>query len=127
MGKSNKFSFKRLFKSFGYAFTGYFEIFQTEVNARIHGFISILVIIAGVFLKLSWMEWCVVSICFGSVLAAETFNTVIERLVDHLFPEIHETARSAKDLAAAAVMFTVLASIVCGLIIFAPKVLALFN
>lgn len=126
MSRSNKFSFRRLFQSFGYATTGFIEIFQTEVNARIHGFFSIIVILSGILFHISGQEWCVIFICFGMVLAAETFNTVIERLVDHLFPDIHETARMAKDLSAGAVMFTVLASIVCGLIIFTPKVLALF-
>lgn len=117
---------KKLFRSFGFAFTGMKELLKSEQNARIHLFISICVIIAGIIFKLQAWEWCVVALCIGLVFAAEAFNTVVEKLVDHLFPHKHETARLAKDIAAGAVLFCALMAVVCGLIIFLPKLLGLF-
>jgi diacylglycerol kinase len=60
-------------------------------------------------------------IVIALVWAAEAFNTAIEKLTDHLFPEYHETARFAKDVAAGAVLVCAIAALVCGLIIFLPK------
>lgn len=124
MGNLN--NLKKLFRSFGFAFTGMKELLKSEQNARIHLFISICVIIAGIIFKLQAWEWCVVALCIGLVFAAEAFNTVVEKLVDHLFPHKHETARLAKDIAAGAVLFCALMAVVCGLIIFLPKLLGLF-
>lgn len=126
MDNSNKVDFKKLIRSFGYALTGMKELIKSEQNARIHLFISICVVIAGFLFGLSAWEWCVVSLCIGLVFAAEAFNTVIEKLVDHLFPHKHETARLAKDIAAGAVLFCALMAVVCGVIIFLPKLLDLF-
>jgi diacylglycerol kinase (ATP) len=126
MENSNKFSLKKLFRSFGFALTGMKELIQSEQNARIHLFISICVVIAGFLFQISVLEWCIVALCIGLVLAAEAFNTVIEKLVDHLFPQKHETARLAKDIAAGAVLFCALMAVVCGVIIFLPKLLSLF-
>jgi len=126
MENSNKFSLKKLFRSFGFAWTGMKELIKSEQNARIHLFISICVVIAGILFEISAMEWCIVALCIGLVFAAEAFNTVLEKLVDHLFPQKHETARLTKDIAAGAVLFCALMAVVCGLIIFLPKLLDLF-
>jgi diacylglycerol kinase (ATP) len=126
MENSNKFSLKKLFRSFGFALTGMQDLIKSEQNARIHLFISICVILAGFLFRISATEWCIVALCIGLVFAAESFNTVIEKLVDHLFPHKHETARLAKDIAAGAVLFCALMAVVCGLIIFLPKLLDLF-
>jgi len=126
MENSNKFSLKKLFRSFGFAFTGIYELLKSEQNARIHLFISLCVVIAGVLFQISASEWCIVVLCMGLVFAAEAFNTVFEKLSDHLFPQKHETARLAKDIAAGAVLFSALMAVVCGMIIFLPKLLSLF-
>jgi diacylglycerol kinase (ATP) len=126
MENSNKFSFKKLFRSFGFAFNGIHDLIQSEQNARVHLFMSFCVIVAGFLFGLSAMEWCMVALCIGMVFAAEAFNTVIEKLTDHLFPHRHETARVAKDIAAGAVLFTAVMAAVCGILIFLPKLMNLF-
>lgn len=126
MENSNKFSLKKLIRSFGFAFTGIYELIKSEQNARIHLFISICVVIVGFLFRISASEWCIVALCIGLVFAAEAFNTVFEKLVDHLFPQKHETARLAKDIAAGAVLFSALMAVVCGVIIFLPKLLSVF-
>lgn len=112
-------------KSFGFAFTGIFELVKSEPNARIHLVATILAVLAGFILKISYAEWCVVLIVVALVWAAEAFNTVIEKLVDHLFPEIHNTARIAKDISAGAVLICAIIALICGLIIFLPKIIEL--
>lgn len=123
---TSKNGFKKRVKSFGYAFTGIFELIKSEPNARIHLVATIAAVFAGFFLKISGSEWCVVLIVIALVWAAEAFNTVIEKLADHLFPESNETARIVKDVSAGAVLICAIAALACGLIIFLPKIGLLF-
>lgn len=48
--------------------------------------------------------WAVLFLILGAVLAAELFNTALERVVDCLHPEQHPMLRVAKDCGAGAVL-----------------------
>jgi undecaprenol kinase len=50
--------------------------------------------------------WAIVILACSSVLAAELFNTAVERLADHLHPDIHPEIRIVKDCAAASVLLS---------------------
>jgi len=54
-------------------------------------------------------------------VACEALNTAIETVVDLASPEIHPLAKTAKDVAAAALVFAVLASVVVGLAVFGSR------
>lgn len=118
---------KRFFNSFGFAVQGIGQLLKTEQNARIHLIVSVAVIIAGFFFCLNAIEWCIVVLCMGLVWAAEAFNTALETVTNHLFKGRNETARIIKDVSAGAVLLCAIAAATCGLIIFLPKVLALFQ
>lgn len=120
---TNKYGLNKRIRSFGYAFTGIYELVKTEPNARIHLLATICVIVAGFYFNISPHEWCIVVFAIALVFAAEAINTVIEKIVDHMFPEYHETARIAKDVAAGGVLICAMAALVCGLIIFLPKMI----
>ena len=105
----------------------FYKLFKTEPNARIHFLATVCALIAGILLRISKSEWCFILIVIALVWAAEAFNTVMEKLIDNLFPEYHETARFAKDVAAGAVLVCVMTAFVCGLIIFLPKLLSLHS
>jgi diacylglycerol kinase len=117
----SKSGYSKRLRSFGFAFTGIKELVLSEPNAKLHLLATILAITAGVILKISLVEWSIVSIVIGLVWAAEGFNTVIEKLVDHLMPEYNETARIVKDISAGAVLMCALAAFACGCFIFIPK------
>jgi len=117
--------FKKLLRSFGYAFSGLSEMVKSEQNVRLHLLVTICVIIAGFLLKITLIEWCLVLICISLVWVAEAFNTAIERLTDHIFNERHQTARMVKDISAGAVLVCAIIAAVCGVIIFLPKLLNL--
>ena len=65
-------------------------------------------------------------ICIGLVIAAELFNSAIERLVDLVSPQRHPVAGQVKDIAAGAVLVCALAAMVVGLIIFVPYLTRFF-
>ena len=121
------FKNKRLIHSFKYAFSGIGSAFLSEANMRIHVLVMILVVLFGVFLKISTLEWIICIALFGLVISAELFNTAIEYVVDIASPEKQEKARLAKDIAAGAVLITAIAAAIIGLIIFLPKIINLFN
>jgi diacylglycerol kinase (ATP) len=125
---TSKYGIKKRIRSFGYAFRGMYELVRYEPNAQIHFLAAIAAVAMGFWLGISAAEWCAIIICIAVVFAAEAFNTAIEKLVDHLFTDYHETARVAKDVAAGAVLFCAIGAAMIGAIIFGPKIWAIvFN
>ena len=114
---------KKLINSFTYPIEGIISSFTTERNMKIHIFIMILVIIAGIILKISALDWIILVIMFALVISAELFNTTFETVVDMITKERNEKAKLAKDIAAGAVLVLAIGSIIVGLIIFIPKIL----
>ena len=117
---------KKLLKSFKYAFDGIFTGIKEEQNMKVHITIMILVIISGIMLKISKIEWIICIILFGLVISMELINTAIENTVDLITKEKNEQAKIAKDVAAGAVLVSAIASAIIGLIIFVPKILLIF-
>lgn len=81
---------------------------------------AMAVIIAGIVLGITRTEWIMVVMCIGTIIAAELFNTAIEKLVDLVSPERHPVAGRVKDIAAGAVLICAVAAAIIGLIIFIP-------
>ncbi|MFR3060694.1 MAG: diacylglycerol kinase family protein [Holdemanella porci] len=108
-------------KSFGYAFEGIFTCIRKERNMKIHCIMAVLVVIAGIILKLSPVEWCICLGLFGLVMALELVNTAVESVVDLVTSEYKPLAKIAKDTAAGAVLIAAIMAAIAGLIIFVPK------
>ena len=117
---------KNFLRSFKYAFEGIVTGIKEEQNMKIHISIMILVIIFGIILKISKIEWIICIILFGLVISMELINTAIENVVDLITKEKNEQAKVAKDVAAGAVLVSAIASAIIGLIIFVPKVISIF-
>ncbi len=124
MNEKKKFEIKskKLMNSFKYAIQGILSSFKTERNMKIHVFIMILVISAGIILKINKYEWIVCILCFAIVIGGELFNTAIETVVDIVMPYKNEKAKLAKDVSAGAVLILAMGAVICGLIIFVPKI-----
>lgn len=118
---------KKVINSFKYAFEGIFSCFKTERNMKIHLSIMILVIIMGTYFKISVFEWVACVTCFALLMGGEMFNTSIETIVDMVMPNKNEKAKKAKDVAAGGVLIFAIFSAIVGLIIFLPKIIALFR
>lgn len=112
---------------FNYAWQGLKHVFKLELNFRIHLLIGLLVMIAGIILKLTLNEWLAVILVIGLVLVSEMFNTVVETLLDYLNPAIHPTAKIIKDISAGAVLVSALIAVIIGFIIFIPKLFDMFS
>jgi len=96
-----KYDFKKQIRSFGYAWKGLRQCIGKEQNLSFHLITTIIVIGAGILFDITRTEWMIIILCIGMVVAAELFNTAIERLVDLVSPERHPIAGQVKDIAAA--------------------------
>ena len=120
------FSFIKRAKSFKHASRGVVVLLRTQYNVWIHLFFAAVTIFLGFFLHVSETEWLALIFAIGFVVVAEAFNTALEFDIDLTSPEYHPFARDTKDVAAGAVLIATVTSIAIGLIIFLPKIIALF-
>lgn len=107
-------------QSFAYAFSGLIYMLRSQPHAQIHMLAILLVVIAGILTGLARLEWIVLVISMALVLSLEAMNTALETLADALHPFHHPLVGKAKDLAAAAVLVSALASVIIGTLIFIP-------
>jgi len=112
---------RKFFKAFDYAWSGILYGVKAERNLKFHLLAAIVVLFAGLYTGLSVIEWSIVVLLIGGMLALEMMNAAIERVVDLVTLENHPLAKHAKDLAAGAVLVYAISSVVIGLIIFVPK------
>lgn len=108
--------------SFRHAWDGLAHATSTQPNFTVHLFLSILAILAGFILKISGLEWIIISLTIAIGLVIELVNTAIESTVDLITRRHHRLAKIAKDTAAAAMLVYALGAIVVAAIIFIPKI-----
>jgi undecaprenol kinase len=88
----------------GFALAGVTHAVRTERSLQIQSVVLLCVLSMLVYLQPAPLCWALVILAASAVLAAELFNTAVERLADHLHPELHPEIRLVKDCAAGAVL-----------------------
>ncbi len=88
---------------------------------------AILAFILAAMLKFNITEWILLLITVFFVLIFELLNTALESIVNLVSPEVKSEAKVAKDVSAAAVLFASLLSVIIGIFLFGPKLIALFK
>ncbi len=112
-------------ESFRCALAGVIYVLRTQRNAHIEMVATAVVIAVGLWLRVTQLEWAMLAIMIGLVLAAEMVNTAVERAVDLVTLERAPLARIAKDAAAGGVLIAVVTSCIVGLLIFGPRLWAM--
>ncbi|HLR80639.1 MAG TPA: diacylglycerol kinase family protein [Bacillota bacterium] len=112
---------------FSFAWNGIREVYRTERNFRLHLVFALLAITVGWITHLSHLEWAVICLVIGFVLASEMVNSAIEKMMDHLRPEWHPTVKIVKDIAAGVVLIAAITAVIIGLLIFSPKIVAMLS
>ncbi len=121
MSEKKRFSIIARGRSVKHAVRGLKIILKTQHNAWVHTFFAILAVFLGFYFHISLGEWSAIILSITSVFVAEAFNTAMEIDIDLTSPNYHTYARDTKDVAAGAVLLTIIGSLVLGLIIFLPK------
>ena len=112
---------KPFLKSLDFAIQGIVYVLRTQRNARIHTIIALLAIAAGVYFRITAVEWAIVLLTIGFVFSAEMINSVAELAVDLLTQQFHPLAKIAKDVGAGAVLIAALAAVAVGASLFGPR------
>lgn len=110
-------------KSFFNASRGLRDILSTEHNAWVHAAFTVGVLFLSWWLRISADEFVLIMIFVCLVWIAEAFNTVLELVIDIVSPQYSCSARRAKDMAAAAVLFASLGAFIAGMILLGPPLL----
>jgi len=118
-----KFKNKNLIESFQRAFEGIVYLYKTHNHFKIEILIALIVIILGLSLRISKIEWLFVSTAIFLFFVAEIFNTIIEDITDLIKNDYDLKIKAIKDLSGGAVLFAVIYSLIIGFIIFFPKIL----
>ncbi len=114
------FTFSARLKSFVYAFSGLGFMLRTQHNAWLHAMASLIVVAAGIGLRVSLADWRWLVVAMAMVWVAETFNTAVEYVCDVVSPDYSTAVKHAKDIAAGAVLLCAMAAAFIGAFTLGP-------
>ena len=113
---------KNRIQSFRHAIRGLRDIIKTEHNAWVHGFATMIVLLLCWRFRLDTVRSLIILLFIALVWIAESFNTVLEIVIDIVAPEYSDSAKRAKDIAAAAVLIATIGAVMAGVMIFGPLI-----
>ena len=87
---------------------------------------AVVEIIMGVVYHINGLEWILIICILGITLAFELVNTAIEAVCDLITREYNPMIKIAKDCGSGATFVIFIVAIILNIIIFSPKVVALF-
>ncbi len=107
-------------QSFQYAFAGLWHTLKTQRNAQIHLAIGLVIVVVGLWLKLSVTQWAIIALTMGFVVATEMLNTVAESAMDYATTDFDPHVKIVKDVAAGAVLVAAITAVIVGILILGP-------
>lgn len=113
---------KKFIDSFNNAVTGILAAIRSESNLRAQFIIAIIVLALSLFFNFTRMEFLILLFTIATVIIAEMFNTVAEKVVDMITKDYHPLARIIKDISAGAVLIASLNAIVVGYLLFFDRI-----
>jgi undecaprenol kinase/diacylglycerol kinase (ATP) len=113
---------KSFFSRVKFALQGWLHFFSHETNGRIQAVIAALVVVAGFVFQITTHEWLWILLCIAIVIGLEMVNTAFETLANRLHPGLHPDIKIVKDVAAGAVLWAAVISVIIGAVIFLPKI-----
>jgi len=113
-----------LIESFRHAFAGLAHALRTQRNARIHVLVAVAVIVLAVALGIESIKWAMILLTIGFVFVAELFNTVVEAVIDLVTEEYRPLAKTAKDVAAGAVLIAAVTAVIVGVLLLGTPLMA---
>ncbi len=99
------------------AIEGILYTVKSQRHMRNHFLAALAILAAVLFLRVTSLEFTLLAISVSFVLFAELMNTAIEICVDMVSPEFHPLAKTAKDVAAGAVLMAAIGASIMGYII----------
>lgn len=112
---------KRWLNKFNLAWQGVAAGVRNQDSFAVHLPAAALALGLGGWLRISNLEWALVALAIGLVLALELINSALEALAKGLTAEQNQLVGRALDTAAGAVLVASAASLAVGVLIFGPR------
>ena len=109
-------------RSIGFAAKGAWLLMKTEASIQIQVAIAILVTVAGIYFRISSLEWILQIFAIAMVMSIEGLNTAVEKISDFVHPDQHRHIGFIKDISAGAVFIAAVGATSIGVIIYFPKI-----
>ena len=107
--------------SIKYALKGFFKLILTEHSIITQLSFGLLLTVAGFYFKISSIEWMIQVLALTLIISMEGLNTAVEKIADFIHPDYHKKIGEIKDIAAGAVTFAALGTVLIVAIIYIPK------
>lgn len=117
---------QKIIESLNVAFSGLMTAVKEERNFGIQFLIGIVVVFFMIIFGLNSIEDSILLLMILVVLSLELINSQIEKFLDLIQPEHHPRVKRIKDFSAAAVLLSIISSIIIGILIFLPHIVNLF-
>jgi diacylglycerol kinase (ATP) len=109
--------------SLSYAIAGWLYMLRRQKNTRLQAAGSIAAVSLGLWLQIDAVSWAILVLTITIVWMAEFLNAAVEAVINLTSPELHPMAKVGKDVASAAVLLGVVASVIIGLFLLGPPLL----
>jgi diacylglycerol kinase (ATP) len=107
-----------IFKNTQYALEGFIHAFKTESSFKLELLAGLIILPLIFILDIDTTSKLLLTITFFLIMIVELLNSAVENAVDLVTKDIHPLAKSAKDIGATAVMFSITLHSICWIIIF---------
>lgn len=118
---------KTLMDSFRNAWAGIKYAFKTQRNIRIHISVALIVLVLSWLLEIGKLEFLLIINSIALVIFAEMVNTAVEKTVDLFMSTYHPLAKTAKNVAAGAVLIATINAVIVGLYILGVPLIKIFQ
>ena len=107
---------------FKYSINGIRSYAEDGKSFIVYVFLSIIEIILGFIFDINGLEWILIIVILGIILAVELLNTAIEATCDAITKEFSPLIKIAKDCGSGATFIIFVVAIILNIIIFLPKI-----
>ncbi len=106
-----------LYKNARYAVEGFIYAFKSETSFKLEIFFAIPIMIAIYLLPFALSAKLMLFSTLMLIMIVELLNSAVENVVDLVTQEAHPLAKSAKDIAATAVLFSLVLHLIIWLLV----------
>ena len=104
-------------KNTQYALSGLKHTLKTESSFKLELFLGIFIFSGIYFIDVALIYKLILIVTAFLILIVELLNSAIENVVDLVTKDIHPLAKTAKDIGATAVMFSIVLHLLCWFLI----------
>jgi diacylglycerol kinase (ATP) len=104
--KSPYTGIQRIFKAFGYSFSGFVAAFESEAAFRQDLLFCAALEVICLMLPADGLEKALLTVSLLGIIIAELVNTAIETVIDRISADFHPLSKKAKDIGSLIVLLS---------------------